>query len=65
MNMTPEERKADEALVARIKSAYNDAGELHLYDKDGNDIYEWPKSWPERIGHVATFLKERGIFLHA
>lgn len=62
---TPPSAPAGEnALLARIKSAYLDGdGSLHLFDAAGADIEEWPTSWPDQIRHVGAFLKARGIYL--
>lgn len=59
--MTFDEMRAEQALLERIKLVYNDAGELHLYDADENDITEWPKSWPKEIVSLRTFCTARGI----
>ena len=46
-----------------IHSAYLDSdGSLYLYDKDEKDLEGWPKSWPQHIPCVQTFLKARGIY---
>lgn len=63
MNAILEAAIAENELLARIKSAYLDCGELHLFDADGNDIFDWPKSWPNQIANVRVFLAARGIRL--
>jgi hypothetical protein len=48
---------------SEVHYAYNDAGEVHLYDRQGKELEGWPEGWPDKIADVKTFMRERGINL--
>jgi hypothetical protein len=58
----PDNVRTTELNEADVHSAYLDSdGSLYLYDKDGKDLFGWPKGRPEHIADVTTFLAAREI----
>jgi hypothetical protein len=60
----PDNVRTRELNEADVYSAYLDGdGSLYLFDKNGKDLFGWPKSWPQHIADVDTFCKARDIYL--
>lgn len=55
------EQKQQPVDGSNVHLVYHDGdGSCYCYDKDEN-LVPYPESWPERIAHVRTFCRARGI----